>query len=164
MPAKHNVQSAIDNATPRYKGFSNIEDEARSQLEKMLDGCKVSCVFAAPDIQQAIVRKLRPLAQETILDALEGRTSQEEKYFGYEWTNALQSAATNPVRAASARHLLGSLPEIEKVLKEPVVQQRTALEWLFDQTAGRIRRSRRTWRGRKGSWTTGRTNVRRPIA
>jgi hypothetical protein len=140
MPAKHNVQSAIDNATPRYKVFSNIEDEARSQLEKMLDGCKVSCVFAAPDIQQAIVRKLRPLAQETILDALEGRTSQEEKYFGYEWTNALQSAATNPVRAASARHLLGSLPEIEKVLKEPVVQQRTALEWLFDQTAGRIRR------------------------
>jgi hypothetical protein len=134
------VQSEQEIEIPRYKGFNNIEEEARGQLERIIDGCKTSYVFIAPDVQQDIVRQLRPLALKTILHALEGRTALEEKYFGYEWSNALQGIGADPLRASCARHLLNNLPDLDAALKEPAVQQRIALEWLFEQTAGRIQR------------------------
>jgi len=124
----------------RYKGFSNIEGEARRQIEAILDSCKTSFTALAPDLQQAVVGQLRPLAQKTILNAMEGRVDPEEKHFGYEWGNALQGMSTSPIRTAAARYLIGNMPEIEGALRDTDVQQRTALEWLYDQTAGRIRK------------------------
>ena len=134
------MQPEKENEIQRYKGFNNIEEEARGQLERIIDGCKTSYVFIAPEVQQDIVRQLRPLALKTILNALEGRTALEEKYFGYEWSNALQGLGADPLRASCARRLLKSLPDMDTALKEPAVQQRIALEWLFGQTAGRIQR------------------------
>lgn len=124
----------------RYKGFSNIEGEARRQIEAILDSCKTSFTALAPDLQQAVVRQLRPLAQKTILNAMEGRVDPAEKHFGYEWGNALQGMSTSPIRTAAARYLIGNMPEIAGALKDTDVRQRTALEWLYDQTASRIRK------------------------
>lgn len=124
---------------PRYKGFANIEREARYQLEQILDGCKSQFLYLAPEQQTEVVNRLRPLAQKTILNALEGRTSTAEKNFGYEWSNALAAMEAQPQRTAAARYLLDQLPEVEKALKEPVIQKRIAVEWLYSQTVGRIR-------------------------
>ena len=124
----------------RYKGFSNIEGEARRQIEAILDSCKASFTSLAPALQQAVIRQLRPLAQKTILNAMEGRVEQEEKHFGYEWGNALQGMSANAIRTAAARYLIDNMPEIEGALKDTAARQRTVLEWLYDQTAGRIRK------------------------
>jgi Domain of unknown function (DUF3854) len=124
----------------RYKGFGNIEREAERQIGEMLDGCKACFTSLSGELQHAIVQQLRPLAQMTLLNALEGRVAAEEKHFGYEWDNALEAMTVQPIRAQAAQLLLSKMPEIQEALRDADVKQRIILEWLYELTAGRIRK------------------------
>jgi len=126
-------------STARYRGFVNIELEARRQLEKVLDNCKGKPVPLNTELRQEVIRQLRHLAQRIILHALEGRTEPTEKHFGYEWEAALHRMEINPGRSEAARYLLEQTPTIDQKLQETAIQKRLALEWVYQQTAERIR-------------------------
>jgi hypothetical protein len=117
---------------PRYKGFAAVEREARRQLEKYLDDCKSQFTLLSPEHQQAVVMQLRPLAQRSILHALEGRSSKPEKHFGYEWENALTEFNQNGIRGKAAKYLLESMPEISTPLTQPELLSRIQIEWLHE--------------------------------
>ena len=123
----------------RYRGFSNIEAEARTQLEALLCQCKVTGELIPSVLQPIVLDQLRSLAQQTILAMLEGRTQEKEKHFGYEWKNALYSLEVSPQRKEPTCQILQKMPGLVDTLATPVVFKRLTIEWLASQTVGRIK-------------------------
>ena len=66
----------------RFKGFYRLEEEAKQQLYDLLAGCKPEFSMLSEAAQAGAVQQMRPLAQRALLNALEGRTQEEEEQFG----------------------------------------------------------------------------------
>ncbi len=132
-----------DNAKPyhRYKGFYRLEEEARRQLSELVAGCKPEFLVLPPEAQAGVVERLRPEAQRAILNALEGRTQIEDEHFGYDWSDVLPRLQPGPLRQAAGQFLLEQLPApIRAALDETEVSRRDRIEWLYRETADRIRK------------------------
>ncbi len=131
------------NAKPyrRYKGFYRLEEEARRQLSELVAGCKPEFLALPPEAQAGVIEQLRPAAQRAILNALEGRTQIEEEHFGYDWSDVLPRIQPSPLRQAAGQFLLEQLPApIRAALDQPEVLRRDRIEWLYRETADRIRK------------------------
>jgi hypothetical protein len=132
-----------DNAKPyhRYKGFYRLEEEARRQLSELVAGCKPEFLVLPPEAQAGVVERLRPEAQRSILNALEGRTQIEDEHFGYDWSDVLPRLQPGPLRQAAGQFLLEQLPApIRAALDETEVSRRDRIEWLYRETVDRIRK------------------------
>lgn len=126
--------------TKRYKGFTRIEESARDQIESILRGC--SPLFATLDevVQRRLIETLRPEAQNTLLHALEGRTLEQEELSGFDWKDTLAGMASTPVRQQAVQLIAQEMPELARTLDQPEVVQGDVIEWLYEETAGRIAR------------------------
>ncbi len=125
----------------RFKGFYRLEEEAKRQLYELLAGWKPEFSLLPEAAQAVALQQLRPLAQRAVLNALEGRTRNEEEQFGYDWEDALPRIEAGPLRAAVAQPLLESLPpSIREALNQPEVVRRDRIEWLYGETVDRIRK------------------------
>jgi len=125
----------------RFKGFYRLEEEAKRQLYELLAGWKPEFSLLPEAAQAAAMQQLRPLAQRAILNALEGRTQDEEEQFGYDWEDALPRMQASPLRTAVAQPLTESLPpSVREALNHPEVVRRDRIEWLYGETVDRIRK------------------------
>lgn len=128
----------VSKPVPRYKGFLRLEEEAQRQLEELLAGGKPVFTALPESLQRDMVERLRPQAQRAILRALEGRPTEEEEHFGYDWEDALVEMEAGQARKEAAQHLLAQLPTLNQALDEPSVIRRDHIEWLYAQTVDRI--------------------------
>jgi hypothetical protein len=123
----------------RFKGFYRLEEEAKQQLYGLLAGCKPEFSILSEAAQAGAVQQMRPLAQRALLNALEGRTQEEEEQFGYDWEDALPRMQAGPLRVAVAQYLLANLPgSIAEALSQPDLLRRDKIEWLYGETVDRI--------------------------
>jgi hypothetical protein len=137
------VAMPTDTAKPyrRYKGFYRLEEEARRQLAELVAGCKPEFNILPAEAQTGVVERLRPEAQRSILDALEGRTQIEDEHFGYDWSDVLPRIQPTPLRQAAGQYLLEQLPApIRAAIDLPEVSRRDKTEWLYHETVDRIRK------------------------
>jgi len=123
---------------PRYKALAKLERESQQKLEELI-ALHDKCFELIPqDVRAEAMQLLRSPAQHAILGALEIRTPEIDEDFGYEWEDALTEMNADPARAAAADMFLERMADLDALLKEPAVQQRNEVEWLYDQTVGRF--------------------------
>lgn len=136
------VTMPTENPQPyrRYKGWYRLEEKARQTLSELLAGCKPEFDTLSPEVRAGVMELLRPEAQRVLLKALEGRTSDEEEHFGYDWSDILPCIKPSPQRQAAGRYLQETLPaSVLQALNQPEVSRRDQIEWLYDETVGRLR-------------------------
>lgn len=138
-----------DNFAPRNQqkemiiNIQPIIEEAGRQLRHIVSNTDTRFTLLSPELKKEAVTSLRPLAQKTILYALEGRTLaletvKEGNKIKSDWEDMLDEMEPSKDRAEFARYILSHSPEFVAALNDPVVQRRNVVEWLFDQTVTRI--------------------------
>ena len=124
--------------TPRYKAVGKLEWASQQQMEEMISRCDDRSSLIHADLRFEAMQLLRSPAQRAILNALEVRTPEIDVDFGYEWEDALLEMNVDPARTAATDLFLQRMPGLDAILADPAIQQRSAVEWLYDQTVGRF--------------------------
>jgi Domain of unknown function (DUF3854) len=124
----------------KYKTLAKLEKEAQRHLARLLSNFDGRVNLIPQDVRAPMITSLRSLAQQSILDALEARVPEGTEDFSYEWEDAFDNLEVSAARSTAADLFLAKMPDIDAMLKEPEVKQRILMEWLLDQTAGRIQK------------------------
>jgi hypothetical protein len=123
---------------PSYKAIGKLELASKQQMFSLVSRYSDPPSMLQSDLRTEAMALLRTPAQRAVLNALEVRTPEIDEDFGYEWKDALAGMNADPSRAAATNLFIERIPGLKETLAHPAVQHRNAVEWLYDQTAGRF--------------------------
>ena len=123
---------------PSYKAIGKLELASKQQMFSLVSRYSDPPSMLQADLRTEAMALLRTPAQRAVLNALEIRTPEIDEDFGYEWEDALAGMNADPSRAAATNLFIERIPGLKETLAHPAVQHRNAVEWLYDQTAGRF--------------------------
>lgn len=140
------------NKEPKLRAFTRINKATEAALLPRIKAANGDAVYMEPRLRDQLQASLRPLVYDIILNALEGRggeipqglirkdpTKLDQDMFGFEWEAALeQIPPTNRFRKEAVDGLLKAHGTIRAILSQPIIMERNQLEWLYDNTVGRI--------------------------